>query len=271
MLILIAAVLPALATNGAVPADAIKLPSPGVQYRVNVASASRRPWVDANGWRIERAPERTYFYDVAENAAALACAEAYAWGAKALVHTTDSGAAAFRNMLEFVKSLPEASWPVMPNIGVIDDGSNETGELMNLLARRNLLYRIVPAPDPKLDLNVRIGSAEYPRTEAANPATLAQKIRSQLGDDKRLVRLYGSEVVIARLAGNGERARLHLVNYASRPVNGLRVRIRGKWARQEPRGYGDPQLKLRDVSVQSDATEFTIPEMSTYVTVDLAR
>jgi hypothetical protein len=271
MLILIAAVLPALATSNAAPADAIKLPPPGVQYRVNVASASRRPWVDANGWRMERAPDRTYFYEVSDRAAALACAEAYAWAVKALVHTTESGTAAFQSMLEFVKSLPEASWPVMANIGVVDDGSNETGELMNLLARRNLLYRIVPAPDPKLDLNVRVGSAEYPKTEAANPALLAQKIRSQLGDDKRLVRLYGSEVVIARLVGNGQRARLHLVNYASRPVNGLRVRIRGKWTRQEPRGYSDPQLKLRDVSVENDATEFTIPEMGAYVAVDLAR
>lgn len=269
MLILIAAVLPALATSDAAPADAVKLAAPGVEYRVNVASATRSPWVDANGWRMERAPDRTYFYDAPEKAAALACAEAYAWAAKALVHTTESGAAAFQSMLEFVKSLPEANWPVMANIGVIDDGSNETGELMNLLTRRNLLYRIVSAPDPKLDLNVRI--TDYPKTETGNAALLAQKIRAQLGDDKRLVRLYGSEVVIARLVGNGERARLHLVNYASRPVSGLRVRVRGRWARQEGRGYGATELQLRDVSVASDATEFTIPEMSTYAAVDLAR
>src|SRR5581483_7687576 len=38
MLILIAAVLPALATSDAAPADAVKLPAPGVEYRVNVAS-----------------------------------------------------------------------------------------------------------------------------------------------------------------------------------------------------------------------------------------
>jgi hypothetical protein len=271
MLILIAAILPALATSNAAPANAVKLPSPGVEYRVTVASPSRTPWVDANGWRLERAPDRTYFYDVSEKAAALACAEAYAWAAKALVHTTDAGAAAFRSMLDLVKSLPDASWPVMANIGVVDDGSSETGELMNLLTRRNLLYRIVPAPDPKLDLSVRLGSAEYPRTEAANPDMLARKIRSELGDDKRLLRLYGSEVVIARLVGNGDRARLHLLNYASRPVSGLRVRVRGKWSRQEAHGYGEPQLKLRDVSMDGDAAEFTIPEMSTYVAVDLAR
>jgi hypothetical protein len=158
---------------------------------------------------------------------------------------------------------------VMANIGVIDDGSSETGELMNLLTRRNLLYRIVPAPDPKLDLNVRI--SDYPREEAGNPALVAQKIRSQLGDDKRLVRLYGSEVVVARLVGSGARARLHLVNYASRPVRGLRVRVKGRWAREEGHAYGEPQLKLQDVSADGEATEFTIPEINTYAAVELTR
>ena len=267
MIILIAAVLPALATSDAAPTDAVKLPAPGVEYRANVASATRSPWIDANGWRIERAPDRSYFYDVPEKAAALACAEAYAWAAKAVVHTSDAGAVAFRQMLNFVKALPEADWPVMANIGVIDDGSSETGELMNLLTRRNLLYRIVTAPDPKLDLNVRI--SDYAREEAGNPALVAQKIRSQLGDDKRLLRLYGSEVVVARLVGSGARARLHLVNYASRPVSGLRVRLKGRWTGEETHGYGEPQLKLQDVTADGEATEFTIPEINTYVVVDL--
>jgi hypothetical protein len=271
MLILFAAVLPALASTSSPPADAIRLPAPGVEYRANEASPSRSPWVDSNGWRIERAPDRTYFYDVPEKAAALACAEGYAWGAKALVHTTDAGAAAFRRMLEFVKTLPDAPWPVMANIGVMDDGSSQTGELLNLLTRRNLLYRIVPAPDPRLNLNVRLGSAEYPRSDAANPDLLARKIRSQLGDDNRLVRVYGSEVVIVRLVGNGGHARLHIVNYASRPVSGLRVRVLGSWSRQHAMALDQPQLKLQDVTTAGGATEFTVPEMTTYVAIDLAR
>jgi hypothetical protein len=271
MLILLAAVLPALASSSSAPADAIRLPAPGVEYRANEASPSRSPWVDSNGWRIERAPDRTYFYDVPEKAAALACAEAYAWGAKALVHTTGAGAAAFQRMLDFLKALPGAPWPVMANIGVIDDGSREAGELMNLLTRRNLLYQIVRSPDPRLNLNVRLGSAEYPRSDAANPDLLARKIRSQLGDDKRLVRVYGSEVVIVRLVGNGDRERLHIVNYASRPVSGLRVRVLGSWTRQRAMSPDQPQLKLQDVTAAGGATEFTVPEMNTYVAIDLSR
>ena len=117
--------------------------------------------------------------------------------------------------------------PILANIGVIDDGSPQTGELMNLLSRRNLLYRIVSAPDPHLDLNIRLGSKEYPKSEAANPSQLAQKIRAELTDEKRLLRVYGSEVVIARLMGNAGRVRIHLLNYANRPVTGLRVRVLG--------------------------------------------
>jgi hypothetical protein len=271
MLILFAAVLPALAGASSPPADAIRLPAPGVEYRANEASPSRTPWVDSNGWRIERAPDRTYFYDAPEKAAALACAEAYAWGARALVHTTSAGVAAFQRMLDFVKTLPDAPGPVIANIGVIDDGSRETGELMNLLTRRNLLYKIVPSPDPRLNLNVRLGSAEYPRSEAANPDLLARKIRSQLGDDKRLVRVYGSDVVVVRLVGNGGHARLNIVNYASRPVSGLRVRVLGSWSRQHAMSPEQPQLKLQDVTTAEGATEFTVSEMGAYVVIDLSR
>jgi hypothetical protein len=77
--------------------------------------------------------------------------------------------------------------PPIANIGIIDDVSPKTGELMNLLTRRNLLYRIVTAPDPRLDLNIRLGSKEYPKSEAADPSKLAQKIRAELTEEKRIL------------------------------------------------------------------------------------
>src|SRR5262245_43766304 len=46
------------------PAKLTKLAAPGVQYRMNEASATSVPWIDANGWRLERDPTRTYYYDV---------------------------------------------------------------------------------------------------------------------------------------------------------------------------------------------------------------
>jgi hypothetical protein len=269
MILLLAAILPALASGDAATDGAVKLPPPRVQMRPNEASATTSPWIDANGWQILRAPGKRYYYDVNGNAAALAAAEAFAYGATATVKTDGDGTAAFNRMLEFLRGIPEADLQAMANIGVIDDGSDETGELMNLLSRHNLLYKIVTAPDAHLDLNIRMGSSEYPKSE--DPSFLAHKIRGQLGDEKRLLRVYGSEVVIARLTGNRDQARVHILNYANRPVVGLRIRVRGTYPHQTVRAFAKPDMKLQDVSVEGGTTEFTVPEMNVYVVVDLAK
>jgi len=270
MTLLLAALLPALATGSADP-DAVKLPVPKVEYRTNEASASRSPWMDANGWQILRASTRRYYYDVPAGSAALAAAEAFTYAAQAGVHTDASGAVNFDRMLRFLRVIPEhGDLPTLANIGVIDDGSPETGELMNLLSRRNLLYRIVTAPDPGLDMNIRLGSKEYPKSEARNPSQLAQKIRAELTDEKRLLRVYGSEVVIARLVGASGRVRIHLLNYANRPVTGLRVRVLGNYPSWQVAAYEHPDLKLVDFRTADGATEFTLPEMSTYAVIDLS-
>ncbi len=270
-MLLLAAILPVLAIGDTGADGAVKLPPPRVQYRMNEASATRSPWIDANGWQILRAPDKHFYYDVPENAAALAAAEAFAYGADAVIHTDEKGRAAFQRMLEFLHTVPEAGLPVMANIAVIEDGSAEAGEMMNLLARRNLLYKTVAAPDKQFDLNIRLGSKEYPKSAAADPNLLAHTIRTQLGDEKRLLRLYGSEVVIARLQGSKDHLRIHLLNYATRPVNGLRVRVLGSWPRQKVMAFEKPELQLSDLAVGKGATEFTVPEMSTYVVVDLSK
>ncbi len=272
MIFVLAVILPALAASDAPPDGAVKLPVPRVQYRANEASATTSPWIDANGWQILRTPDKKFYYDVPANAAALAAAEAFAYGASASIHTDGAGTDAFHRMLDFLRSIPDAAdLPVMANIGVIDDGSPACGELMNLLSRHNLLYKIVPAPDSHLDINIRLGSKEYPKADAADPSFLAHKIRGQLGDEKRLLRLYGSEVVIARMLGDREHVRLHILDYAARPVPGLRLRVLGSYPRQTIRGFDRPNLKLADVNVANGATEFTIPEMSTYAVIDLSR
>ena len=268
-MLLLAAILPALAS--APPDGAIKLQTPAVKYRMNEASATRSPWIDANGWRILRQAAARYYYDVPAAAAALAAAEAFIYGAHASVHTDAAGAESFQRMLDFLRGIPDRDLPPLANIGVIDDGSDQTGELLNLLSRRNLLYKIVSAPDRRLDLNVRIGSNEYPREEANNPGRLAQKIRGQLTDEKRLLRLYGSEVVVARLSGDGERLRIHLLNYSNRAVSGLRVRVLGTYPHGNIAAFGKPDLKLQDYEARKDATEFTVPEMSAYAVIDLSR
>ncbi len=83
------------------------------------------------------------------------------------------------------------------------------------------------------------------------------------------LRVYGSEVVIARLTGDGTRARLHLLNYANREIVGIRVRVRGSF--QSGRIYvADRGAMSPTEQVVSDGfTELTIPALTTYAVVDL--
>lgn len=246
-----------------------KLPTPGVQYRMNEASASRSAWLDGNGWRIQRTKKKQVYYDVEGDGASLAAVEAYAYGADAIIKSDGKGLDQLVGVLPFLKALAPAYLPSMANIGLVDDGTPVTGELMNLLSRYNLLFRILNAPDPHLDLNVKIGSREYPKAEALNPNLLSHKIRSQLTDEKRLLRIYGSEVVLGHLTGDGERARLHLIDYAKRPVEGLRVRVLGVYPRHEVAVFGAPAAKLLDYSVEGGATEFTLASLTRYAVIDL--
>jgi hypothetical protein len=253
----------------------VKLPPPGVRYQMDVAAATNVPWVDANGWRFERGRaqnnDRQYYYNAPWRKAPLAAAEAYAYGANAVVHPDSRDLTALGRMLAFLRSIDGPRLPAFANIGVIDDGSAETGEVLNLLARRNLLFRVVQTADPALDLNVRIGSTEYPKAEAANPAAFATTVRQKLTDEKRLVRVYGSDVVIARLEGDEHRIRIHLINYGGGRVEGLRVRVRGPYPHGALAAFGLSNVKLADYGATIDATEFTISEMDVYAIVDLEK
>ena len=60
---------------------------------------------------------------------------------------------------------------------------------MNLLTRRNLLYKVVPAPDRTLDLNVQLGTPDFPEEAAANPYEFAARVRAKLASACSLVRL----------------------------------------------------------------------------------
>src|SRR5262245_28037040 len=55
----------------------------GIAARAGVASPTRAPWIDANGWRFLRRPGAKYVYTVPAGKAALAAAEAFAYGVDA--------------------------------------------------------------------------------------------------------------------------------------------------------------------------------------------
>jgi hypothetical protein len=83
------------------------------------------------------------------------------------------------------------------------------------------------------------------------------------------LRVYGSEVVICRLTADAGRARLHLLNYGGREIEGLRIRVRGTYSDGEVHVAGAGRLALEDRVVSDGATEFTIPRIATYAVVDL--
>ena len=265
--------MPGISVQVANPQDAVKLLPPSVSYHYDEAAASSTPWLNTNGWRLLRNPGAHFYYDIPGPGAALAAAEAFAYGGRALIHTDAAGLESLGRMLEFLKTLPALDLPVMANIGYIDDGSPGSGELMNLLVRRNLLFRLETAPDPHLDLNVRYGAGAYAKPANGDPSWLAQKVRSDLSDDKRLVRVFGSEVVIARLTGSGDRVRVNLLNYAAtaRRVQEIRVSVKGRYPKHSVAVAGIPDAALADYKVGKDSTEFTLPALKEFAVVDLSR
>jgi len=246
-----------------------ELPAPGVTPRAGVASPTRAPWIVANGWHIARNPQAKYVYSVPAGKAALAAAEAFAYGADAVLKIEPADLPNAGAMLAFLDTVPDANLPAVADFAVVDDGSPVAGEAMNLLSRRNLLFKIVKAPEPRFRINVRIGSPEYPKEEAADPSGFAQKIRGQLTDEQRSLRLYGSEVVIARLTSDGTKARVHLINYGGREIEGLRVRVKGTYTSGEAYVPGSGKVALVDQSAAEGATEFSLPKFLTYAVVDL--
>ena len=246
------------------------LPVPGVTARPGLASPTRSPWIVANGWRFARQPKATFVYDVPAGKAPLAAAEAFAYGADAVMKIDPADLGSRRRHADVPRRACRPSdLPPIADLAVVDDGSAVTGEVMNLLARRNLLFQVVQAPSAQFKINIAIGTAGYPLADAADPSAFAQKIRRQLTDEQRTLRVYGSEVVICRLTGDGKQARLQLLNYGGREIEGLRVRLRGAYAQGEAAVAGAGRLPLTDFVVTDGATEFSVPRIATYAVIDL--
>src|SRR5262249_55808074 len=150
---------------------------------------------------------------------------------------------------------PTRDLPAVSDFALIDDGTAMTGEVMNLLVRRNLLFQLVPSASPQFPVTITIGTTEYPREAAADPSAFALKVRGQLGDDRRSLRVFGSEVVLGRLTGDAGGVRLHLINYGGRDIEGLRIRVRGAYGAGDAHVAGVGRLALDDRVVDSGFTE----------------
>ena len=247
------------------------LPTPGIAARADLASATRSPWVFANGSRYLRQPTRQFAYDVARGqAASLAAAEAYAYGGDALLRVDGDDLEALGEMLAFLRQVPLKEAPAVADLGVVDDGSPLLGEVLNLLVRRNLLFRPVAEPSSEFRINVQLGTPKYPKADAADPSAFALKVRRELTDEERAVRVYGSEVVVCRVMADGQGARVHLLNYGGREIDGLRIRLRGDYPQGSALVPGLGRVALEELASVRGTTEFSLPRMGVYAVVDLS-
>ena len=248
------------------------VPNPGVRNVPNQAQATTAPWVDSNAWRFQRGLQKVNYANLPPGSAPLAAAEAFAFGIDAILNADAADVQELGKVLRFLKAQDQPRLPAMANIGIVDDGSPAMGEILNMLTRRNLLYRVVTAPDRKLDLTVQLGTPDFPREATSNPSDFAARVRAKLGDDKRLVRLYGTSTGIAHLTGDGKRARLYLLSYSrNRSQPSLRVRVLGRYQPGTFAAYGAlPDAKLTDVqNPDKTATEFSVPAFNTIAVIDL--
>lgn len=258
------------------PADitgAIKLPAPGVALRPDEASASHIPWVSSNGWRFIRQPNARFYYDVPAAAVTLAAAEAFCFGGEALIHTDVDGLKPLANMLHFLNRINTDGALPIADVGIIDDGSTASAEIMNLMVRDNLLFDIVRTPRASYKSTVQLGSKAYSGAGLKDADAIVHKIRSDLNDSRRTVRLFGTSVVVAHITGEPDRPRLHLLNYsaaANVEVGGFRVRVLGRYSKSQIHSFDRPGEKLLDYEIDTEATEFTVPELKSYAVVDLA-
>jgi hypothetical protein len=263
------------APSGAEAATFVRVPPPQIEFRPATSQATAAPWIESNGSRFQRGIKKANYAKLPSGSAALAAAEAFTFDVEAIFNPDPADVESLGNMLQFLKALDQPALPDMANIGVVDDRSPELSEILNLLTRRNLLYRVVSAPDRSLNLNVQLGSPEFPREAAADPSEFAARVRAKLGDDNRLVRLYGTSTVVAHLTGDEARARLYLLSYGGdrrqqRGQAGIRVRLLGRY---EPVGFAafeaEPGATLTDVDHPGNTTEFSVPSFVTCATIDL--
>ena len=269
ILFFLAAMLPVICVHDCVTEGRKKLDEPKVESRINEASATRSPWIISNGAKILRNPTGKYYYNFSSaHSAAMAVVESFVFAADAVVQITGGETADAEKMKTFIASLPSSSLPPVVDLVVVDDGSDQTGEVMNLLVRRNLLFRPVKKADGS-KFSVQIGTKDFPKLEAANPSDFAILVRKKLTDEKRSLRVYGSENVIARLDSDGKTARLHVLNYGQRPVEGIRIRVRGVYKNAAMQAFGIPNAKVEEMLVDGDSTEFSITELRQYAVVDL--
>jgi hypothetical protein len=251
----------------------IDVPAPSLRNVPNdgYAQVTLAPWVESNGWRFLRGVGGARYSHLPRGAAGLAAAEGFAFNVDVELVPDPADVPELNRLIEFLHAHFQPPMPPLANFGVIDDQSLPLDEALNMLTRRNLLFRLVQQPDPTLAFTVRPGSNDFPLDSFRNPNDFAARVREKLGDDRRLVRIFGSNTLIARLTGDTQHVRLVLLSYSrSRAQQDIRIRLLGNHEPTALAAYGAPaDARLQDIQHVDDATEFSIPFFNTIAIIDL--
>jgi hypothetical protein len=258
--------LPLIFWDGAAPpadfASREQVPEPHIEVSASVASATRSPWITANGYRYLWRPKGRYFCDAPPGTGALAMAEAFAYQADVAVKIDPEERPAVERLRAMLAAMPRETGETVGDLIVVDDGAEELEEICNLMSRKNLLYRVAKAPDPRARINIRVGSKECPKDLAGDPEKFSLRMRERLGQG-RLLRIWGAETVLGRVTRQGRGLRVHLLHYGNGTLEGIRLRVRGNfnggrlWAAEFP----DARL--------DGGVEFYLPAIAAYAAIDL--
>ena len=113
---------------------------------------------------LHRHPRSKYVYEVPSGKAALAAAETYVYGADVVLKIDPADVGALGGMLTFLEGPSAADLPAIADLAVVEDGTAVTGEVMNSLTRRNLLFQHFSGVDALPDQHRHGGApATWPR------------------------------------------------------------------------------------------------------------
>ena len=183
------------------------LPAPGVTARAGSGVADAQPVDRRERLALRAASGGEVRLHVPAGKAALAAAEAFAYGADAVLKIDPADLASVGRDADVPRDLPAADLPPVADFARRGRrlGRHRRGDEPARAPQPAVPGRsrrpIVAFPHQRQRSAVR----EYPTEEAADPSAFAQKVRRQLTDEQRSLRIYGSEVVIGRLTGDGSR------------------------------------------------------------------
>ena len=173
-------------------------------------------------------------------------------------------------MLTFLDAVPPVDLPPVADLAVVDDGSPITGEVMNLLARRNLLFQVVQTPSTQFPITIAVGSGRV--SARPTPPIRARSRRRSAVNSPTSVARCGSTAARSSSAGSPAMppgSDCSSSTTAAATSKGC-ASVCAAPIVPAPRASPAPAAsRFADHVVADGATEFSLPRLTTYAVIDL--